>query len=65
MNLVEHYIEEVHSVKPYVEDWTRKLNKPFVIVELTYNCYGTYGEHKWVYSVDEWNEIREKGFYLG
>lgn len=65
MNLVEHYIEEVHSVKPYVEDWTRKLNKPFVIVELTYNCYGTLGEHKWVYSVDEWNDIREKGFYLG
>lgn len=41
MNLLEIYLEEIISVKPYESEWTEKFkDRSFVKVVGTFNCYG-------------------------
>ena len=55
MNVVEHWIREIHSVVPY-ED--------LLIVEMTVNCYGTIERTKQYFLPEVWDEIKKKGYYL-
>ncbi|AIW03255.1 hypothetical protein CPT_Mater98 [Bacillus phage Mater] len=66
MNLLEQYIEEVISVKPYNESWTAKFpGKEFVKVELVTNCYGSKEKILRIWTKEEWTEIQEQGYYMG
>ncbi|AXH71193.1 hypothetical protein BSP36_147 [Bacillus phage BSP36] len=66
MNILEQYIEEVHSVKPYTEDWTKEFpNKTFVEADITTNCYGQKKRAIHVFEEDEWETALEKGYYMG
>ena len=44
MNLLEHYIIEIHSVtditNKYTERTGKELKEPLLDVDLTYDCYG-------------------------
>ena len=44
MNLLEHYIQEVHSIEDvtsqYEEVVGRKLEQPALKVDITIDCYG-------------------------
>ena len=44
MNLLEHYIKEIHSVKDITYDFTKHCGytprEPLLEVDLTYDCYG-------------------------
>ena len=44
MNLLEHYIQEVHSIEDVTEEYEkivdRKLEQPVLKVTMTINCYG-------------------------
>jgi hypothetical protein len=60
MNLLEHYIKEVHSVEEIKEDWGS-----FILVDLTVNCYGITERTKTSFSnMEEWEKAKEKGYYL-
>lgn len=60
MNLVEHYIVEVHDVVEITEDWGS-----FVMVDVTVNCYGHVSRQKTSFTdFVEWKKVREKGYYL-
>jgi hypothetical protein len=65
MNLLEQYIEEVHSIEPYTEEWTKKFDKDFVIVDVTTNCYGSKKRDKHIWTVKEWRNISAQGYYMG
>lgn len=66
MNLLEQYIEEVISVKPYNKDWTEKFpGKEFVKVELVTNCYGRAQKELRIWDTEEWAKIQEQGYYMG
>ncbi len=56
MNLLEHYIQEVHSI-------TQKGN--LVVVDVTVNCYGatTRTTHTFL-SMQECENSLKKGYYL-
>lgn len=65
MNLLEHYIKEIHSEKPYTEDWVKDFpDREFVEVDITVNCHGCIERKRDVYNVKEWKEHKEKGYYM-
>lgn len=60
MNLVEHYIKEVHKVEEIEYE-----HGSFISVDLTTDCYGRIGRNKTSFSnLEEWNKIKEQGYYL-
>lgn len=65
MNLLEHYIEEVYSVEPYEEEWTKKFPQhTYVKVSLTYNCYGSINYRKIIFRTEEWEKNQKQGYYM-
>lgn len=67
MNLLEHYIKEVHSVKACEESWTYDelfKDDEFVNVDLTYNCYGAIERRIRCWSKDDWEHIQEQGYFM-
>lgn len=64
MNVLENYIEEIHSVEPYTADWTDRFpDREFVQVDITSNCYGNKQRQKHVFNTKDWAEIQDQGFY--
>ena len=59
---MENYIREVHSVKPYTEEWTKDYPEEFVEVEVT--LYGSKERIERVWTRSEWREILEKGHWM-
>jgi hypothetical protein len=62
-NLLEHYIEVIHSVQPYERDWTAQFGK-FVEVDLTNNCYGRSQRTTQVWNINDWERIKAQGYYM-
>lgn len=66
MNILEHYIEEIHSVKPYTEEWTKEFpDRKFVEVDVTSNCWGCVERQKHVWTVVELAKHKEQGYFWG
>lgn len=63
MNLLEHYIEEIHSVEEVErQEW---MNGPYVKVDITIDCYGSIERKTTYYPLSYWESIKEKGYYMG
>ncbi len=56
MNLLEHYISEIHS---------EQTEGDYVRVVATINCYGSKKVINRLFSKSGWNEIKELGYYMG
>ena len=59
MNLLEHYILEVHDVVEFT------AVPGMIKVDLTYDCYGTIQRDKHITSKDLWEKELAQGYYLG
>lgn len=59
MNVLEHYIVEVHEVKTYDND------PGFVVVDLTSDCYGHRSRGKHLFKADQWVQSKQQGYYVG
>lgn len=59
MNLLEHYIKEIHSV---VE--IERENIRFLKVDLTYDCYGKVERDTRPFFHDEWEDAKAKGYFM-
>lgn len=57
MNILEHYIVEVHS-EVDVEDGV-------VEVDFTDNCYGAKNRRQRRYPKQMWEDIKARGYYMG
>lgn len=65
MNLLEHYIKEIHSVQDYKEEWTKEFpGECFVEVDITYNCYGRIERRSHIWSINKWDRINQKGYFM-
>lgn len=58
MNLIEHYIVEVHS------EISLLTIQNFIEVDLTYDCYGSIKRNLFMFTIDEWKEAKERGYFL-
>ena len=58
MNLLEHYIKEIHSVTE------SKAHKDMLIIELTYDCYGYQSTTLHYTTKEEWEQEKKQGYYL-
>jgi hypothetical protein len=66
MNVLEHYILEVHNVEPYTAEWTSEFpDRDFISVDCTDDCYGHIKRAKHVWDKKEWAKIQEQGYYMG
>lgn len=64
MNLLENYIKEIHSEKPYTEDWTKDFpDREFVEVDATIDSYGGIERKLNVFETTKWKQIKEQGYY--
>ena len=73
MNLLEHYIEKVISVKDVTKEWEKYIQEedpnfietdPMLQVAIIVNCYGqTTGTTK-MFHKSEWDKIQEQGYYM-
>jgi hypothetical protein len=61
MNLLEHYIKEIHSEEE-MEHFVK--GKTFVRAKVTTICYGTIEKKEVIYEINEWKRIKSKGYYL-
>ena len=63
MNLVEVYIEEIHSEERVeMQEW---MQEPYIKVDITTDCYGRINRDAQYYPESEWKSIKEKGYYMG
>ena len=65
MNLVENYIVKIYKEIPIERpEWDTK-NRDWVHAYYRTDCYGAKQDKDMIYTVEEWNEIKERGYYLG
>lgn len=66
MNLLEQYIEEIHSEEPFQSDWTECFpGKNFVKVDVTTNCYGNRKRDQHYFEEERWKSFKEQGYWMG
>lgn len=64
MNLLEHYIVEVKSVEPYESEWTKKFDDKFLKIRVVTNCYGCIKESETIETVEQWEKIKKRGYFM-
>lgn len=64
MNLLEHYIKEVHSVMDVTNRLAYPASEPMYAVDLTYDCYGAIERKTKHFYKSEWEEAQKKGYFM-
>ena len=68
MNLLEHYIKEIHSVTDVTKQFEKSVGyapkEPLVEVDMTVNCYGSIERKTKMMSKSEFEQAEEDGYYL-
>lgn len=68
MNLLEHYIKEIHSIQDvtnrFMENVGHMPHEPLYKIDLTYNCYGKIERDVKHFFKTEWEDVREKGYFM-
>lgn len=59
MNLLEHYIKEIHEEEILVFE-----GKTYVKADITVNCHGRVERKKDIFAVSEWEEAKKRGYYM-
>lgn len=63
MNILEHYIKEIHAVD--VIPCSDMDEGYYVLVDMTYECYGVKERREQTFSsLDEWEAIRALGYFM-
>jgi hypothetical protein len=58
MNLLEHYIVEIHKTKE------SDSNPDMIEVDVTYNCWGNRRRVKHITSKQQWQKDVERGYFI-
>lgn len=68
MNLLEHYIKEIHSVQDVSDKFEkatgRKPKEPLYEVDVTVNCYGAVERKIKFISKSEFEQAKKQGYFL-
>ena len=61
MNLVENYIEPGYTVRTV----RNKAGESFVKFDGFVNCYGNVTHQSRIWTIDQWQQIKKQGYFLG
>ena len=68
MNLLEHYIKEIHSVQDVSDEYVRatesELKEPLYEVDVTVDCYGVVERTRKIMSKSEFEQAKKQGYFL-
>ena len=68
MNLLEHYIKEIHSVKDITNKFTERTgyvpDEPLLQVELTYDCYGVVKRTAETFWQSNFERAKKQGYFM-
>ena len=68
MNLLEHYIKEIHSVQDVSDKFEKetghKPKEPLYEVDITVDCYGTVERKRKFMSKSEFEQAKKQGYFL-
>ena len=68
MNLLEHYIKEIHSVQDvsdkFVRATGRKPKEPLYEVDITVDCYGVVERKRKFMSKSYYEQAKKQGYFL-
>lgn len=59
MNILEHYIKEVHSIREV------PAHPKMIIVDVTCDCWGSISRTSHITDKEEWAKSVERGYFLG
>ena len=69
MNLLEHYIKEIHNVQDVSDKFEKatglKPKEPLYEVDITVNCYGVVERTRKFMSKSEFERAKKQGYFLG
>ena len=68
MNLLEHYIKEIHNVEDISDKYVRatgsELKEPLYEVDITVDCYGVVERTRKIMSKSEFEQAKKQGYFL-
>ena len=68
MNLLEHYIKEIHSIKDITNEFIECCgyvpNEPLLEVDLTYDCYGVVKRGKMTFWKSNFEMVKNEGYFM-
>ena len=68
MNLLEHYIKEIHSVQDVSDKFEKatesELKEPLYEVDVTFDCYGVVERTRKIMSKSEFEQAKKQGYFL-
>ena len=68
MNLLEHYIKEIHSVQDVSDKYEkaigRKPKEPLYEVDVTVDCYGVVERKRRFMNKSEFEQAKKQGYFL-
>ena len=68
MNLLEHYIKEIHNVQDvsdkYEEAIGHKPKEPLYEVDVTFDCYGVVERKREIMSKSDFEQTKKQGYFL-
>ena len=68
MNLLEHYIKEIHNVQDVSDKFVKttgiKPKEPLYEVDVTVDCYGVVERTRKIMSKSEFEQAKKQGYYL-
>ena len=68
MNLLEHYIKEIHNVQDVSDKFEKatghKPKEPLYEVDVTVDCYGVVERTRKFMSKSEFEQAKKQGYFL-
>ena len=68
MNLLEHYIKEIHSVQDVSDKFEKatghKPKEPLYEVDVTVDCYGVVERTRKIMSKSDFEQAKKQGYFL-
>ena len=68
MNLLEHYIKEIHNVQDISDKYEKatgnKPKEPLYEVDVTVDCYGVVERTRKFMSKSEFEQAKKQGYFL-
>lgn len=68
MNLLEHYIKEIHSVQDVSDEFEKATGgepkEPLYEVDVTFDCYGVVERTRKIMNKSEFEQAKKQGYFL-
>ena len=68
MNLLEHYIKEIHNVEDISDKFEKSIRQkpkePLYEVDVTVDCYGVVERMRKFMSKSEFEQAKKQGYFL-